>query len=77
MKKTKVSYVWDHAGTQLIFTEIGGKITDMYGKEMDFGAGRTLAANYGMVATREGLHGRMLELVQEVMGDNRGEDAWI
>ncbi len=40
VKKNKRSYVWDHAGGHLIFREVGGKATDLDGKEIDFGAGR-------------------------------------
>ncbi|KAM0450284.1 hypothetical protein ACHAPV_003953 [Trichoderma viride] len=59
------SYVWDHAGSQLVYTERGGKITDLDGKEIDFGAGKTLAANWGIVAAPEVVHERILRLVQE------------
>lgn len=51
-----VFYIWDNAGAQLIFTELGGKITDLDGKETDFGAGRDLNRNRGMVAAREGVY---------------------
>ena len=51
-KKTAKSYIWDHAGAQLIFTELGGRITDLDGKEIDFGAGRDLERNHGLVVAR-------------------------
>ncbi|PTB46820.1 hypothetical protein M441DRAFT_53522 [Trichoderma asperellum CBS 433.97] len=59
------SYIWDHAGSQLVYTERGGKITDLEGKDIDFGAGKTLAANWGIVAAPEVVHERILRLVQE------------
>ncbi|KAH6606549.1 hypothetical protein Trco_005702 [Trichoderma cornu-damae] len=59
------SYVWDHAGSQLMYTEMGGKITDLDGKDIDFGAGRTLAANWGVVAAPESVHDEVLRLVRE------------
>jgi len=60
-------YIWDHAGAQLIFTEVGGKITDLDGKEMDFGAGRQMSANRGMMVAREGVHEELLTLVNAIV----------
>ncbi|KAL6895614.1 carbohydrate phosphatase [Trichoderma longibrachiatum] len=57
--------VWDHAGSQLLYAEMGGKVTDLEGREMDFGRGRTLAGNWGLVAAPEGVHGEVLRLVRE------------
>ncbi|KAK1240942.1 hypothetical protein MKX07_006375 [Trichoderma sp. CBMAI-0711] len=57
--------VWDHASSQLLYTEMGGKVTDLEGCEMDFGRGRTLAGNWGLVAAPEGVHGEVLRLVRE------------
>ncbi|KAH7328775.1 hypothetical protein B0I35DRAFT_345483 [Stachybotrys elegans] len=62
--------VWDHAGAQLIFTELGGKITDLDGNPIDFGAGRDLNRNRGMVAAKEDIHDRVLALVREFMAVN-------
>ncbi|KAM0256692.1 hypothetical protein ACHAQJ_004846 [Trichoderma viride] len=59
------AYIWDHAGSQLMYTERGGKITDLEGRDIDFGAGRTLAANWGLVAAPEAVHGEILRLVKE------------
>jgi len=70
LKKDTTSYVWDHAGAQLIFTEAGGKITDLYGKEMDFGAGRKLGNNWGLIAAKEGVHARILNLVTEMLKED-------
>ncbi|TFB05822.1 hypothetical protein CCMA1212_001708 [Trichoderma ghanense] len=57
--------VWDHAGSQLLYKEMGGTVTDLEGREMDFGSGRTLAGNWGLVAAPEGVHGEVLRLVRE------------
>ncbi|KAL6924681.1 hypothetical protein ACHAPO_005543 [Fusarium lateritium] len=64
-------YIWDHAGAQLILTEAGGKVTDLDGKKMDFGAGRDLNQNNGLLAAREGIHSAVLE----GMGKLLAEDA--
>lgn len=59
--------IWDHAGAQLIFTEAGGKITDLDGKSIDFGVGRELSGNRGMIVAREGVHAKILSTVTELL----------
>jgi 3'(2'), 5'-bisphosphate nucleotidase len=66
-RRNKVSSVWDHAGGQLIFREVGGKITDLDGKEIEFGTGRKLDVDVGMVAAKEWVHARILQVAQEVL----------
>ncbi|KAL6696202.1 hypothetical protein J3F84DRAFT_373367 [Trichoderma pleuroticola] len=67
------AYVWDHAGSQLLYTEMGGKVTDLEGKDIDFGAGRTLAANWGLVAAPESVHGEVLRLVRELIAKDSNQ----
>ena len=56
--------IWDHAAGWLLVTEAGGRVTDVDGREIDFGRGRTLAANRGVIATSGGdLHDRVLDAV--------------
>ncbi|KAK4445616.1 carbohydrate phosphatase [Podospora aff. communis PSN243] len=60
--------IWDHVGAQLIYTESGaGKITDLRGRPIDFGTGRDMMGNYGLLAADESVHGRILELVTEML----------
>ncbi|KAG9249896.1 uncharacterized protein F5Z01DRAFT_437755 [Emericellopsis atlantica] len=61
--------IWDHAGAQLIFTEMGGRITDLDGRAMDFGAGRKMDANRGMIVAREGVHAQLLRDVKAIIGE--------
>jgi 3'(2'), 5'-bisphosphate nucleotidase len=61
--------VWDHAGSQLIFTELGGKVTDLDGKEMDFGAGRSFFNNRGVVVAKKEIHAEILALVRELLDE--------
>jgi 3'(2'), 5'-bisphosphate nucleotidase len=56
--------VWDHAPGQLIFEECGGRVTDMFGKDIDFGAGRRFFNNIGNVAAPAELHGKVMETVR-------------
>jgi 3'(2'), 5'-bisphosphate nucleotidase len=62
-------YIWDHAGTQLIFTELGGKVTDLDGKDIDFCAGRDLNRNRGLVAARGGIHSTVLMTMNEILSE--------
>jgi 3'(2'), 5'-bisphosphate nucleotidase len=61
------SNIWDHAGGLLLFEEVGGKTTDLDGKELDLSNGRKMSDNYGFVAAPKNLHTEVLKTVQEVM----------
>ncbi|KAF4468438.1 3 (2)5 -bisphosphate nucleotidase [Fusarium albosuccineum] len=63
-------WIWDHAGAQLILTEAGGKVTDLDGKSIDFGAGRDLNQNRGLIAARGGIHPTVLEKLGQIMADD-------
>jgi len=43
--------IWDHAAGSIIVEEAGGIVTDINGKKLDFGKGKTLAGNSGIIAT--------------------------
>ncbi|OAA68559.1 Inositol monophosphatase [Niveomyces insectorum RCEF 264] len=60
-------HVWDHAGTHLIFTELGGKVTDLDGKDLDFGAGRDLSKNRGLIAAKGAIHHTMLMEMKQIL----------
>ncbi|KAL2168084.1 hypothetical protein VTG60DRAFT_396 [Thermothelomyces hinnuleus] len=66
--KTYQEKIWDHAAGDLIVREAGGQVTDTKGQRLDFGVGRTLATNSGVIAAPAAVHGRVLEVVQEVLG---------
>jgi 3'(2'), 5'-bisphosphate nucleotidase len=66
-KKGYRSNLWDHAGGMLIVEEVGAKITDLDGASVDCGLGRTIAGCYGMVVAPEGIHGKLLEAVQQFL----------
>ncbi|TQV97425.1 hypothetical protein V2A60_006823 [Cordyceps javanica] len=67
VKATYQEKIWDHAAGDLIVRESGGQVTDIHGKRLDFGAGRTLANNKGVVAAPAPVHGKVLAAVQEVL----------
>ncbi len=66
-RKSYHGYVWDHAGGQLIYQEAGGKLTDVDGKSFNFGAGRKLENNWGVVAAPPSVHGQLLEVVKQAL----------
>jgi 3'(2'), 5'-bisphosphate nucleotidase len=53
--------IWDHAAGALIVQEAGGCVTDAFGRELDFGQGRQLANNRGVVVSNGQLHAGILE----------------
>ena len=55
---------WDDAAGALAITEAGGRVTDLDGRELDFGAGLTLAKSPGLVATNGFLHEALLEALR-------------
>ncbi|KAL1929301.1 hypothetical protein VTP01DRAFT_2360 [Rhizomucor pusillus] len=65
--KAYVEKIWDHASGSLLVTEAGGKVTDIYGKPLDFSIGRTLEANKGVVAANATIFDTVLKAVQQVL----------
>lgn len=59
--------IWDVAAGALAIEEAGGRVTDLEGRELDFGVGRTLSKNPGLVATNGFLHQEVLGALREAM----------
>jgi 3'(2'), 5'-bisphosphate nucleotidase len=68
-KKSYVEKIWDHAAGMIIVEEAGGRVTDLFGKSLDFSRGRTLDNNQGIIATNGLLHEKMLEAVKSVVSN--------
>ena len=62
-------FVQDHASGSLLVEEAGGIITDYRGRPLDFGLGRTLGTNYGVVAARKEVYAQVIEAVQAVLAE--------
>ena len=71
VSKTYEEKIWDHAAGDLIVRESGGIVTDAEGKRLDFGVGRTLKNNKGVVAAPKALHSEVLEVVKAVLGSKQ------
>lgn len=68
--RERYAKIWDHAGAILLFEEVGGKVTDVDGQEIDWTAGRKLKSNHGFVAAPPSLHGLVLRTVHETLTED-------
>ncbi|KII90404.1 hypothetical protein PLICRDRAFT_173825 [Plicaturopsis crispa FD-325 SS-3] len=59
--------IWDHAPGSLLIAESGGVVTDSRGLPLNFGLGRTLGENFGVVAAGKEVHGRVLDAVKQAL----------
>jgi len=67
---TKPGYVekiWDHAAGWSVVTEAGGRVTDVSGHDLDFGHGRRLEGNRGVITTNGRLHDEVVAAVGRVL----------
>lgn len=64
--------IWDHASGNLIVNEAGGIVTDSRNEPLNFGLGRTLGENFGVIGscTRED-HLKILEAIQQVQSESQ------
>jgi 3'(2'), 5'-bisphosphate nucleotidase len=61
--KTYREKIWDHAAGMIVVEEAGGRVTDARGNTLDFGHGRMLHENAGIIATNGPIHDVVLETV--------------
>ena len=61
--------IWDHAPGSVLVEEAGGTISDSRGKPLDFGLGRTLGENFGVVAAEKTVHPKVIEAVQTAVAE--------
>jgi 3'(2'), 5'-bisphosphate nucleotidase len=59
--------IWDHAAGKFLVEAAGGRVTDVTGAPLEFGIGRTLERNRGIVATDGHFHDRVVDAVQSVI----------
>ncbi|MGF1457763.1 MAG: 3'(2'),5'-bisphosphate nucleotidase [Leptolyngbyaceae cyanobacterium] len=53
--------IWDHAAGAIVVEEAGGRVTDMYGKPLDFYTAAKMMHNRGVVVSNGALHESVLE----------------
>jgi 3'(2'), 5'-bisphosphate nucleotidase len=52
--------IWDHAAGALIVEEAGGRVTDMYGRPLDFATDRKMHQNRGVIVSNGVLHAAVI-----------------
>ncbi len=57
--------IWDHAAGALVVEEAGGKVTDMFGKPLDFASGSKMENNRGVVASSGSLHEAVIAALRD------------
>ena len=60
-----VEKIWDHAAGLLVIEEAGGKVTDIFGNDLDFRHGDGLKNNKGVIATNGKLHDAVISALAE------------
>ena len=59
--------IWDHAAGKFVVECAGGRVTDVTGAPLDFGHGRRLERNRGVVATDGRFHDDVIAAVTQVL----------
>ena len=67
--------IWDHAAGSIIVEEAGGRVTDLRGEPLDFGVGRTLKKNRGILVSNKLLHEIALDAIR-IVDANRRPESW-
>ncbi|PPR07661.1 hypothetical protein CVT24_003829 [Panaeolus cyanescens] len=65
--------IWDHASGNILVEEAGGIVTDSRGQPLDFGIGRTLGENYGVIAAGKDVHPLILAAVQKAQAEEKAK----
>ena len=65
-RKDYVEKIWDHAAGSLIASETGAVVTDVMGTPLDFGQGRRLEANRGVVCAVGAAHPMIIRAIEEL-----------
>lgn len=70
---TSLISIQDHAPGSLLVTEAGCTITDSRGESLDFGLGRDLGENFGIIAARKEAHHEVLAAVQKAVEEEKAD----
>ena len=65
ISSAKRQNIWDHAAGTIVLEEAGGRVTDMYGKPLDFSCGVKLFNNQGIVASNRVIHEAVLAAIAQ------------
>ncbi len=56
--------IWDHAAGAIVVEEAGGKVTDMYGKPLDFATASKMHDNRGVIVSSGPIHDAVIEALK-------------
>ena len=59
----------DHAAGAILVEEAGGIISDGRGEPLDFGLGRTLGENFGVVAAGKDVHAKVIAAIKQAKAE--------
>jgi len=65
-RKDYVERIWDHAAGAVLAAESGIVVSDIFGHDLDFGVGRGLENNQGVIVARAGAHARIISALREL-----------
>lgn len=65
--------IWDHAPGEILVTEAGGLVTDSRGQPLNFGLGRTLGENYGVIAAAKSIQPAIVEAAQKAQKEGQAK----
>ncbi|KAI0740024.1 3(2),5-bisphosphate nucleotidase HAL2 [Earliella scabrosa] len=65
--------IWDHAPGAVLVEEAGGIISDGRGEPLDFGLGRTLGENFGVVAAGRDVHAKVVAAVKQAKAEEEAQ----
>jgi HAL2 family 3'(2'),5'-bisphosphate nucleotidase len=60
--------IWDHAAGSIVVEEAGGVVSDVDGAPLDWGQGRRLERNRGIIAAPAAIHAEVVAAAREVLG---------
>lgn len=58
--------IWDHAAGSIVVEEAGGKVTDMYGKPLDFATASKMNDNRGVVVSNGLIHDAVISALSTI-----------
>jgi 3'(2'), 5'-bisphosphate nucleotidase len=61
-----VERIWDHAAGTVIATEAGCVVSDLRGQRLDFGHGRGLEKNRGVIVAQPRAHERIIRAIEQL-----------
>ncbi len=57
--------IWDHAAGALVVEEAGGRVSDMFGKPLNFASAAQMEDNRGVVVSCREIHARVIDALRE------------